>query len=266
MDSDAFFGRNEQFDVFTDLLFNALLGFVFMFLVAFMLINPISDTGKVDPKAEVLITMTWPDNHPDDIDLYVEDPSGGVVWYHVKESGLMHLDRDDRGNYRDVITVDGNKIQNPLNQETVTIRGIVPGEFIINIHHYLANGTDEQQETNSRQHAESGGFNRHVGRRFGHLAEIDGPEREENEKHAKDKTEVTNPVDDKCLLPGVRRTLLVIPKANEEIRTQPDPFPADEHHKEGAAEHQDEHEKAEQVQITEKANVTPTRLVGHVGG
>ena len=143
MDSDAFFGRNEQFDVFTDLLFNALLGFVFMFLVAFMLINPISDTGKVDPKAEVLITMTWPDNHADDIDLYVEDPSGGVVWYHVKESGLMHLDRDDRGNYRDVITVDGNKIQNPLNQETVTIRGIVPGEFIINIHHYLANGTED---------------------------------------------------------------------------------------------------------------------------
>ena len=143
MDSDAFFGRNAQFDVFTDLLFNALLGFVFMFLVAFMLINPISDTGKVDPKAEVLITMTWPDSHPDDIDLYVEDPNGGVVWYHVKESGLMHLDRDDRGNYRDTITVDGSKIQNPLNQETVTLRGIIPGEFVINIHHYLANGTED---------------------------------------------------------------------------------------------------------------------------
>ena len=84
MHPDGFFAERDQFDVFTDLLFNALLGFVFMFLIAFMLINPISDTGKVDPKAEVLITMTWPDQHPDDIDMYVEDPNGGVVWYHVK--------------------------------------------------------------------------------------------------------------------------------------------------------------------------------------
>jgi len=143
MHPDGFLPEREQFDVFTDLLFNALLGFVFMFLIAFMLINPISDTGKVDPKAEVLITVTWPDQHPDDIDLYVEDPNGGVVWYHVKEAGLMHLDRDDRGNYRDTITVDGEKINNPLNQETVTLRGIIPGEFVINIHHYLANGTDD---------------------------------------------------------------------------------------------------------------------------
>jgi len=143
MHPDGFLPEREQFDVFTDLLFNALLGFVFMFLIAFMLINPISDTGKVDPKAEVLITVTWPDLHPDDIDLYVEDPNGGVVWYHVKEAGLMHLDRDDRGNYRDTITVDGEKINNPLNQETVTVRGIIPGEFVINIHHYLANGTDD---------------------------------------------------------------------------------------------------------------------------
>ncbi len=143
MHPDGFTAERDQFDVFTDLLFNALLGFVFMFLIAFMLINPISDTGKVDPKAEVLITVTWPDGHPDDIDLYVEDPNGGVVWYHVKEAGLMHLDRDDRGNYRDTITVGGNKINNPLNQETVSIRGIIPGEFVVNVHHYLANGTED---------------------------------------------------------------------------------------------------------------------------
>ena len=143
MHPDGFAPERDQFDVFTDLLFNALLGFVFMFLIAFMLINPISDTGKVDPKAEILITVTWPDGHPDDIDLYVEDPNGGVVWYHVKEAGLMHLDRDDRGNYRDTITVDGEKINNPLNQETVSLRGIIPGEFVVNIHHYLANGTGD---------------------------------------------------------------------------------------------------------------------------
>ena len=54
----------------------------------------------------------------------------------------MHLDRDDRGNYRDTILVDGESINNPLNQETVTVRGIVAGEYVVNIFHYLATTPD----------------------------------------------------------------------------------------------------------------------------
>jgi hypothetical protein len=123
---------------FTDILFNVLLGFAFMVFTAFSLINPTAKTGAVDLKAELIITMNWPDNDPNDMDLYVEDPAGNVVWYHSKEAGLLHLDRDDRGNYRDTITVNGQTIQNPLNQEMVTIRGIVPGEYVINVHQFLA--------------------------------------------------------------------------------------------------------------------------------
>ena len=59
--------------------------------------NPEAKSGKIDTKAEFLITMTWPDSHPDDIDLYAEDPAGNIVWYHVREAGFMVLDRDDRG-------------------------------------------------------------------------------------------------------------------------------------------------------------------------
>ena len=43
---------------FTDLLFNALLGFVVMFVLAVLLINPIAKSGAVDAKAEFLITLT----------------------------------------------------------------------------------------------------------------------------------------------------------------------------------------------------------------
>lgn len=142
--SDGFFYEGEAFYPFQDMLFNALLSFTFMFLVAFMLINPVSDDAKIDPKAEFLITATWPDNHPDDMDLYVQDPQGGMVWYKGREAGLMHLDRDDRGNFRDTITVDGVRIQNPLNQETVSIRGWLPGEYTINIHQYLATTPGEK--------------------------------------------------------------------------------------------------------------------------
>ena len=123
---------------FTDLLFNALLGFVVMFVLAFLLINPIARTGAVDAKAEFLITLAWPDGRREDVDLYVEDPSGNLVWFRAREAGLMHLDRDDLGRSNDVIQVGGREIVNPINQEVVSIRGILPGEYVVNLHLYRA--------------------------------------------------------------------------------------------------------------------------------
>jgi hypothetical protein len=82
--------------------------------------------------------MTWPDNHPDDVDLYVEDPVGNIVWYHVREAGFMVLDRDDRGGLNNSILVNGRKISSPIRQETVSIRGIVAGEYTVNVNHYVA--------------------------------------------------------------------------------------------------------------------------------
>lgn len=142
-ETDTWSGSDDgTFVPFTDILFNVLLGLVFMVFTAFSLINPTAKTGIVDLKAELLITVTWPDNDPNDMDLYVEDSAGNIVWYHSKEAGLMHLDRDDRGNYRDTITVNGKQIQNPLNQETVTIRGIVPGEYVVNVNEFVASTPD----------------------------------------------------------------------------------------------------------------------------
>ena len=131
--------KSEEQDAFTDLLFNALLGFAFMFAVAFMLINSSEEEGNVESKAEILITIRWQDSHPDDVDAVVEDPRGGIVWYHNRDSGLMHLDRDDRGNLADKINVSGEIISNPINQETVSIRSLISGEYVINILHYKSN-------------------------------------------------------------------------------------------------------------------------------
>lgn len=134
--------KGDEQDVFTDLLFNTLLGFAFMFAIAFMLINDSQDAGSIDTKAEVLISIQWPDDHPDDVDAVVEDPQGGLVWYHNRDSGLMHLDRDDRGNLADKITSKGEVISNPINQETVTVRGLQSGEYVINLLHYKSNYQD----------------------------------------------------------------------------------------------------------------------------
>ena len=133
------FSKSEEQDVFTDLLFNALLGFAFMFAIAFMLINSSEETGNIRSNAEILISVQWPDDHPDDVDAIVEDPQGSLVWYHNRDSGLMHLDRDDRGNLADNLNINDEVVSNPINQETITVRGLQSGEYIINLLHYKSN-------------------------------------------------------------------------------------------------------------------------------
>ena len=133
------FKQGSEQDVFTDLLFNTLLGFAFMFAIAFMLTSTPEKAGDIESKAEVLITIRWADKHPDDVDALVEDPQGGLVWYHNRDTGLMHLDRDDRGVFADNITINGVKVSNPINQETVTVRAAQPGEYVVNLLHYKSN-------------------------------------------------------------------------------------------------------------------------------
>ncbi|MCP4595233.1 hypothetical protein [Neptuniibacter sp.] len=128
--------QNAEIDPFTDLLFNALLTFTFLFLIALLLLNPPAKSGIIDPKAEFLITASWPDHDPNDIDLWAQGPSQSKVWYKRPQHGLMHLDRDDRGIANDIQVVNGQEIINPLNQEVLTIRGRPPGEYIINLHYF----------------------------------------------------------------------------------------------------------------------------------
>ena len=126
-------------DAFTDLLFNALLGFAFMFFISFALIQKPQDGGKIDSKAEFIISAEWEEYHPDDIDLIVEDPQGNIVYFQRQQAGLMHLDRDDRGTLADRIMIDGVEVENPANQEVVTIRGYMEGEYVVNLLYYTSN-------------------------------------------------------------------------------------------------------------------------------
>jgi len=128
--------RHDEIDPFSDLLFNTLLIFVMLFAVALVAMNPKARTGDIPAKAEFIITVTWPDLNPNDIDTWVQDPGGNLVWFRAREAGMMHLDRDDRGLSNDTIVINGQKVVNPLNQEVVTLRGIAPGEYTVNLHYY----------------------------------------------------------------------------------------------------------------------------------
>ena len=129
--------REPEVDPFYDMLFNMLIAFVFCFIVALLAMNPKSTkAGDIPAKAEFIITLSWPDYDPNDIDTWVRNPAGEVVWFRNREAGLMHLDRDDRGVSNDTIVVNGQRIVNPLNQEVVTLRGIAPGEYVVNAYYY----------------------------------------------------------------------------------------------------------------------------------
>jgi hypothetical protein len=123
-------------DPFTDLLFNILLGFTLLFFISIIFMNPIAQLGNITYKAEYIITVSWPENQPDDIDLWVEDPYGERVSYLRKEAGWLHLDRDDQGNLNDTVVINGVEVVHPINQEVVTIRGILSGEYVVNLHYY----------------------------------------------------------------------------------------------------------------------------------
>ncbi len=136
----SLYHREDRFDPFTVVLFKALQVLAFLFFIALLAMKPAADTGKVVRRAEFIITMTWPDQHPDDVDLYVQDPAGKLVWYNQKDVGLMVLERDDRGDTNDFTMVESRKIPLPIREELVSIRGVMAGEYTVNVHlyHHLA--------------------------------------------------------------------------------------------------------------------------------
>jgi hypothetical protein len=123
----------------TDLATNLLGVFICLFMLSFLMMSKKIEekNNKVESKAEFLITITWEKNSTNDVDTYVEDPLGNLVFFRAREKGLLHLDRDDLGTSNDKVQLsDGKTIEVRGNREIVTIRGIIPGEYVVNVHMY----------------------------------------------------------------------------------------------------------------------------------
>ncbi len=125
---------------FIDLLFNIIVGVAFLFLIAFILINPVSKKHDVESKADFLIILNWDDKSNDDIDLWMRDPIGNIMSFKSKDVGFMHLDRDDLGARNDKVTMpDGTVKYITLNREIAALRGTLEGWYIVNLHVYRKN-------------------------------------------------------------------------------------------------------------------------------
>lgn len=127
--------RSDSGLAFIDLLFNTLLGFVILFFLAFILINPVAKVNDMPVRAELLMIVEWPGAHANDIDIWVEGPGKKVIGFQNKVEEAMHLDRDDLGK-NDVTYVDGIPMNPETSREIVTFRGISPGDYYVNLHVY----------------------------------------------------------------------------------------------------------------------------------
>jgi hypothetical protein len=104
-----------------------VLGFVAMVVWLLPHVNPPADNASDPPPGNLIVAITWPEGDTD-IDLWVTGPGElNPVGYSNKGGVLFNLLRDDLGNSPDAT---------PLNYENAYTRGIVPGEYIINVHCY----------------------------------------------------------------------------------------------------------------------------------
>ena len=65
---------------FLDILFNTLVGFVLLFIIAFLLISPVKKKKEIEQKAEYVISVTWPGGLSDDVDSWLQDPTGKICF------------------------------------------------------------------------------------------------------------------------------------------------------------------------------------------
>lgn len=117
---------------FTDLIFLLMFGFMFLVVVMIAHLNP-PESESVDSSVpgNLIVLAEWPEGNID-VDLWVTGPGERQpVGYSNKSGVLWNLLRDDLGDRPDAT---------PSNFENMYSRGLVPGEYVINLHLYRAFG------------------------------------------------------------------------------------------------------------------------------
>jgi hypothetical protein len=133
---------------FQDMLMAMIAVYAFLFLIAYALIRPAQAKPGVQMKAEYLVSMEWPDDNFDDIDLHLLLPDQKMVDFKSREVEHAMLDHDDVGTNGVYRGADGHLARIREHKEIITLRAIVPGTYVANVHVYrVAHDADRKAGT-----------------------------------------------------------------------------------------------------------------------
>jgi hypothetical protein len=120
-----------------DVCINLVLIFAVLLRLGIIAMNAEQQKNHQANHTPFFVKINWPGESKDDVDVYVSDPINEIVYFRQKQIGLMSLDRDDTGREQNMVTLpDGRVVQSQFNEEQVNIRGIVEGEYVVNVHMY----------------------------------------------------------------------------------------------------------------------------------
>lgn len=108
------------------------LALLFVFMV--LALNVIQHKTHVETFGQYAVMVTWPSSRHQDVDVYVRDPHGQIVFYNRLAAGSMQLEHDDQG------TLETN-YGHGTDFERVVIRQPDAGEYTVNVHDYTSYGT-----------------------------------------------------------------------------------------------------------------------------
>jgi uncharacterized protein YfaP (DUF2135 family) len=90
--------------------------------------------GNIIDPSQYLIEMTWTDDSPNDIDLWVANPNNQIAYFGTREIGGMTLDTDNLGIGNTYITDSaGNTVVNKTRREVASIRTPIAGTYTVNV-------------------------------------------------------------------------------------------------------------------------------------
>lgn len=137
-------GTHERPQIFGKTLFVDLMMSTLIVVTALLMAsNAIEKAKKAEEKKQessietdglYAIVATWPNDMNDDVDLYVQDPAGNLIFYGRTTAELMHLEYDDRGDVGDKAMTSSGEVKVDINRERAIIRGGMAGEYVVNVH------------------------------------------------------------------------------------------------------------------------------------
>jgi hypothetical protein len=130
-------GGDDADIVFRDLIMLTLTGFITVGVLILPHVNAKSaQTDQASaPPGNVMIEANWPPGLDSDVDLWVQAPGDVPVGYSNKGGAVFNLLRDDLGHQLDV---------SGLNYESSFSRGVMPGEYTVNLHLYRHRGPAQE--------------------------------------------------------------------------------------------------------------------------